>query len=315
MENNIYLIWMPWSGKSTIGKQLATKLSKNFLDFDDLLEKTANMTVGQLLTELWENMFAGYEKNLALSLEYSNTVISLSWSVSLIDEVMTFLKKSGPVIYINTPIDTIKKRLPQMKTDRIVGLNESTIDQIFQQRKPQYEKWADYTFDNLQDASPEEVFKNFEIFLSKLPAESHINKVSTNTFYWADANLYSKYKVAWDFMYVSWQIGMILETQEMITTSIQEEFAQAFRNTKIILLWAWFGPKDVVKTTIYMKNLEHYDIMNEIFSDYFVIKPARSVVQVADLPLCANIMIEVVAYKDMDGKISAKRDWGPWRGI
>jgi hypothetical protein len=63
----------------------------------------------------------------------------------------------------------IKKRVPFMKTDRIIGFNEGTIDGIFESRKAKYEKWADFTFENNLDGTPESVFQNFKIFLATLP--------------------------------------------------------------------------------------------------------------------------------------------------
>ena len=316
MENNIYLIGMPGSGKSTLGEGIARDLGKWFIDFDNLLEKTSKMTVGALLKELWDNMFSGYEKNLALWMDYSNTVISLSGSVSLIDEVMELLKTSWPVIYINTSLEIIKKRIPLMKTDRIIWYGQVGLEEIFEKRKTKYEKWADFTYVNNKDESKEQALESFKNYLVSLPESSGLNisftqwKTIQNEF-----TIYSKYKVVWDFMYLSGQLWMDYETQDMVLSSIDEEFKQAFRNAKMILLWVGFWLKDVVKATIYLKDLKNYEIMNNIYCDYFVIKPARSVIEVSGLPRQWNILVELIAYKDPNGRVSTKRDWSPWKGI
>jgi enamine deaminase RidA (YjgF/YER057c/UK114 family) len=57
--------------------------------------------------------------------------------------------------------------------------------------------------------------------------------------------------------------------------------------------------------------MKHYDIFNDLYWDYFILKPARSVVAVNGLPREANIMIDLIACKDPNSNNSIKRDWSP----
>jgi len=167
---NIILIWMPGSWKTTIWKQLAEKLNMNFLDFDDdIIEKQSWKTVAQLLEELGEEKFLDYEEQLVLSLDdIKNTILSTSWSVPLKENAMKKLKQLWKVIYLDIPLDIIKSRLKVMKVDRIVGMKNMTMDEILEYRRSFYEKSYDYKFTISENLSKEEVFELFYEFIKKI---------------------------------------------------------------------------------------------------------------------------------------------------
>lgn len=101
-----------------------------------------------------------------------------------------------------------------------------------------------------------------------------------------------------DFLFLSGQIAINPETNEMLNGSIEEETQQVMNNIKEILNAAKYQMDDIIKTTIYLTDLNDFKKVNEIYGGYFKNTfPARETVQVAKLPKGARIEISVVACK------------------
>lgn len=106
---------------------------------------------------------------------------------------------------------------------------------------------------------------------------------------------YSKSFFAWDLLFCSWQIGFDSNTMQIVEWWIEEETKQVCRNISYLLQENWLSLKNVVKTTIFLKNMDDFSKVNNIYKNYFVLKPARSTVEVSRLPKNALIEIEVIA--------------------
>ena len=76
---------------------------------------------------------------------------------------------------------------------------------------------------------------------------------------------------------------------------IESETKQVCRNLSYLLEENWLSLKDVVKTTIFLKNINDFEKVNNIYKNYFILKPARSTIEVSRLPKDALIEIEVIA--------------------
>ncbi len=97
-------------------------------------------------------------------------------------------------------------------------------------------------------------------------------------------------------IYTSGQIGLSPVTNTLVGSDIATQTSQALENLKAILLEAGSDLNHVIKVTVFLKDLNDYAKVNEIYAGYFnEIKPARSAVQVARLPKDALIEIECVA--------------------
>ena len=108
---------------------------------------------------------------------------------------------------------------------------------------------------------------------------------------------YSKARFAWDILFCSWQIWLYAKTMNLVEWGIDPETRQVCRNISYVLEDKWLSLKDVIKVTIFLKNMDDFDKVNEIYKDYFVLKPARSTVEVSRLPKNALVEIEVIAKK------------------
>lgn len=97
-------------------------------------------------------------------------------------------------------------------------------------------------------------------------------------------------------MYLSGQIPLIPETGEMENGDIVAQTTQVMKNIGAVLEANGLSYKNVVKTTVFLTDLNDFTAVNEIYAKYFTKKePARSCVQVADLPKGAKVEIESIA--------------------
>ncbi|MDR3336244.1 MAG: RidA family protein [Treponema sp.] len=110
---------------------------------------------------------------------------------------------------------------------------------------------------------------------------------------------YSQAVLAGNFLYVSGQLP-VNPVDGKIPDSIEAQAQVSLNNIDAILGEAGFSRKDVVKTTIFLKNLGDFAKVNEVYGGFFegAAFPARSTIEVSRLPKDASIEIEAVAYKD-----------------
>lgn len=106
---------------------------------------------------------------------------------------------------------------------------------------------------------------------------------------------YSQGAVVNNLFYSSGQIPLTPEGV-MVEGDIQAQTHQVFQNLKAVLEAAGASLETVVKATVFIKNMDEFAQLNEVYAEYFnVHKPARSTVEVARLPKDALVEIEVVA--------------------
>ncbi len=101
-----------------------------------------------------------------------------------------------------------------------------------------------------------------------------------------------------DLVFVSGQLGVDASTGEFKGADIHSQTTQSMENIKAILKEAGLGMDSVVKTTILLKSLDDFAVVNEIYGSYFKEPyPARATFQVAKLPKDALVEIEAIAIK------------------
>ena len=109
---------------------------------------------------------------------------------------------------------------------------------------------------------------------------------------------YNQAILAGDTLYISGQICIDPKSGELKKRDIQEETHQVMKNLKAILVAAYMGFNHVVKTTIFITDMNQFSEINEVYGKYFEGDfPARETVQVAALPRSVNIEISMIAVK------------------
>lgn len=141
---NLILFGFKGCGKTTLGKKLAERMHRPFIDTDDLVSELYAQTSGNRLSAreiselLGESGFRTLEKEAIASLSLvTDSIISLGGGAILDPENVERLQKLGEMVYLEASPDTLKKR---MMLDGIPAfLKETTFEQMYQHRKPIYE--------------------------------------------------------------------------------------------------------------------------------------------------------------------------------
>ncbi|MDC2867484.1 MULTISPECIES: RidA family protein [unclassified Bacillus (in: firmicutes)] len=106
---------------------------------------------------------------------------------------------------------------------------------------------------------------------------------------------YSQGMIVNNMFYSSGQIPMTVNG-EVVTGDVKEQTEQVFQNLNAVLTEAGASFETVVKATVFLKDMNDFDAVNEVYSTYFSTnKPARSCVQVVKLPKDVSVEIEVIA--------------------
>ncbi|NAS30139.1 RidA family protein [Flavobacteriaceae bacterium R38] len=102
-----------------------------------------------------------------------------------------------------------------------------------------------------------------------------------------------------DTLYLSGQIPINPESGELVSTGVKDEAKQVMENLKIVLETANMTFENVVKTSIFLSDMNNFSIVNEVYGSYFndETAPARETVEVANLPKYVNVEISMIAVK------------------
>ena len=160
---NIILIGMPSAGKSTVGVILAKTLGMNFIDTDIAIQEKSKRLLQEIIDTDGPDAFKTIEEKTILSLHYHRAVIATGGSAVFSERAMEHLTQDGVVVYLKISFDEMEKRLRNITTRGIVLIAGQGLFDMYTQRIPLYEKYADITIDCSKD--------DFEIIVQKVIAD------------------------------------------------------------------------------------------------------------------------------------------------
>lgn len=146
-NNNIVLIGMPGVGKSTIGVILAKVLGYQFVDADLVIQKEEGKLLREIIAEVGTDGFIEVENRVNAGLMVEHSIIATGGSVVYGAEAMEHLKEIGTVIYLKLPYEELRVRLHDIKGRGVVLREGQTFFDLYKERVPLYEKYADLTVD------------------------------------------------------------------------------------------------------------------------------------------------------------------------
>lgn len=146
-KKNIVLIGMPGAGKSTIGVLLAKAINFDFLDTDLAIQNKEGKRLFEIINEQGIEEFLRIENDVLSKLQPSNTVISTGGSAVFGREGMKNLSERGIVVYIKLSCEEIERRVNNIKTRGIVMKKGKTLADVYAERVPLYEEYADITIE------------------------------------------------------------------------------------------------------------------------------------------------------------------------
>ena len=147
MKSNITLVGMPASGKSTIGVLLAKRLGYSFVDVDIVIQEKTGQLLKEIIAERGTDGFLKVEEDINAELETERSVIAPGGSVIYGPKAMEHLHEISTVVYLKLSYEDVKQRLGDLKDRGVVLKDGMTLLDLYNERVPLYEKYADVTID------------------------------------------------------------------------------------------------------------------------------------------------------------------------
>ncbi|WP_251178195.1 shikimate kinase [Adlercreutzia agrestimuris] len=148
-DNNIVLIGMPGAGKSTLGIVLAKIMNLNFIDADLVIQNQTDKTLQKIIDALGPEGFIEVENQILSDIKAENSIISTGGSAVYSDDAMKHLGEIGTIVYLKISYDQLVERLSDLQERGVVlkgGIGMS-LRELYDERKPLYEQYADITVD------------------------------------------------------------------------------------------------------------------------------------------------------------------------
>lgn len=145
--DNIVLIGMPGVGKSTAGVVVAKLGGYHFLDSDLLIQQKTGKLLKEIIAEEGVDNFKAIEGRINAGIAVGRTVIATGGSVVYNDEAMRHLGEIGVVVYLRASYETICKRISNPVGRGIAMEDGMTLHDVYKERTPLYEKYADIIVD------------------------------------------------------------------------------------------------------------------------------------------------------------------------
>ncbi|MBP5314165.1 MAG: shikimate kinase [Eggerthellaceae bacterium] len=147
IKSNIVLIGMPGAGKSSVGIVLAKRLGYGYIDGDLLIQSQCDKTLQRLLDACGPEEFIEVEGSVLKGIEANESVIAPGGSAVYSDEAMRHLTEIGRIVYLELSLDELKRRLGSFENRGVVLKNGigMSLEELYAERKPLYEKYAEIT--------------------------------------------------------------------------------------------------------------------------------------------------------------------------
>ena len=146
-KNNVTLIGMPGAGKSTVGVLLAKRLAYSFVDVDIVIQEKEGRLLKDIIAEQGMDGFMEVENRINAELDVRRSVIAPGGSVIFGKEAMEHYKEISQIVYLKLGYREVERRIGNV-VDRGVVLKEGqTLRDLYNERVPYYEKYADITVD------------------------------------------------------------------------------------------------------------------------------------------------------------------------
>ncbi len=142
---NIVLIGMPGAGKSTIGVLLAKSMLCSFVDTDLIIQNKHGKSLCDIIGDVGTDEFLNVENDVICGCEFERSVIATGGSAVYGKQAMNRLKANGTVVYLQLELSEIERRLGDIHTRGVAMKNGTTVAELYDERKPLYEKYADIT--------------------------------------------------------------------------------------------------------------------------------------------------------------------------
>lgn len=146
-KDNITLIGMPASGKSTVGVLLAKRLGYSFVDVDILIQEKEKRLLKDIIEQDGLDGFKEIENRVNAELQVERSIIAPGGSVIYGEGAMEHLKEISTIVYLKLSYEEVEARLGDLKDRGVAVKDGMTLRDLYEERVPLYERYADITVD------------------------------------------------------------------------------------------------------------------------------------------------------------------------
>ena len=146
-NRNIVLIGMPWSGKSTVGVLLAKELSRPFVDTDVVIQAGEGRRLQAIIDSRGVEALRAVEERYVLAMDLRGHVVATGGSLVYSAPAMPHLKEHGCCVYLRLPLDALEARATRVDTRGLVRAPGQSLHDLYEERAPLYERYADVAVD------------------------------------------------------------------------------------------------------------------------------------------------------------------------
>jgi shikimate kinase len=141
-SENIVLIGMPNSGKSSSGRAISRKTCMDFMDTDILITKTVGRKPPDIVKTVGVDGFLKIQEEVIISSKFQSLVIATGGSVVYSKKSMEYLKNKGKVFFLNQDLEILKERITEER--RFATSEGKNFEDLYNERMPLYKLYADF---------------------------------------------------------------------------------------------------------------------------------------------------------------------------
>lgn len=167
-KNNVILIGMPGSGKSSLGVVLAKAMGYKFIDSDIVIQEEKGKLLSDIIDDLGADEFNVLEDEINSKINAERTVIATGGSAIYGEKAMKHFHDIGIVVYLKLPCDEIKRRLGDFAKRGISFKDGQTLSDLYNERNPLYLKEADIVVETMGQALNDSMDSIRKILISEM---------------------------------------------------------------------------------------------------------------------------------------------------
>jgi shikimate kinase len=163
----IYLVGFMSAGKTTVGRELASRIDFPFFDLDELIEAAEKRSVKDLFAEEGEAYFRKRERDLLRATHHlERAVIATGGGTFTFDENIQFVQTEGISVWLSAPYSVLRNRIGNKSADRPLFRDDLTTHELFANRI-RYYRMADITIETREEETPNEIVERLILELPK----------------------------------------------------------------------------------------------------------------------------------------------------
>jgi shikimate kinase len=168
----IYLVGFMGAGKTTVGRELGSRIDAPFFDLDDLLCAAEKASVKEIFARQGEPYFRKRERDILRSTRYlEHGVVATGGGTFTFDENIQFIQAEGLSVYLSAPYALLRSRIDEKAGERPLFRDDQATHELYAQRI-RYYRMADVTLDVREDETPNEIVERLILDLPKGVLES-----------------------------------------------------------------------------------------------------------------------------------------------